>query len=91
MYGLWGESQMAHDRDLGIEDGLDHWNPLLPTLELYGFGATLPDQSPGVAHRVLGSGVKAQPGHIDHDQRRRGRPLDRSSMDNHLIEAHSES
>ena len=82
---------MAHDRNLGIEDGLDNLNPLFPAFELYGFGSTLPDQPPGIAHRIVGSGVKAQPRHVDHDQGRRIGPLNSSRVENHLIEAHPES
>ena len=45
--GLRGQAEVAHDRDLGVEDGLDHREALAATLELDRTGAG-PDELRGV-------------------------------------------
>ena len=52
VHRLRGEAEVAHHRDLGVDDRLDHREPLAAALELHGLGAG-PDQLGGVAHRVL--------------------------------------
>jgi hypothetical protein len=62
---------VAHHGDLGIDDGLDHRDPLAPALELHGPGPG-PDQGGGVAHRVLDRDVVAEPRQVADDQRPAG-------------------
>ena len=66
--GLRGETDVAHDGHLGVDDGLDHVDALAATLELHGLG-TSADQHRGVPHRVLDGRVVAHPRHVADDQR----------------------
>ena len=59
---------MAHHRHLGVDEGLHHVDPLAAPLQLHRLGPG-PDQSGGVAHRVLDRDVVAHPRHVAHDQR----------------------
>ena len=51
--GLRGEAEVAHHRDLGVDERLDHRQPLAAALELHGLGAG-PDELGGVVDRVDG-------------------------------------
>ena len=46
------EAEVSHHRDLGVDDRLDHREPLAPALELHRLRAGA-DERRGVAHRVL--------------------------------------
>ena len=66
VHGLRGQADVAHDRDLGVEDGLDHGQALAAPFELDRLGAG-PDQAGGVADGVLDAQVVAEPRHVGDD------------------------
>ena len=69
VHRLRREAEVAHHRDLGVDDGLDHRQALAPALELHGLGAG-PDERGGVADGVLDrGGVVAQPRQVADDER----------------------
>ncbi len=51
VHRLRGEAEVAHHRDLGVDERLDHRQALAPALELHGLGSG-PDQLGRVAHGV---------------------------------------
>ena len=80
---LRGQTDMAHDRDLGVDEGLDHRDALTTALELDALG-TGPDECRGVAHRVLDRDVVAEPRHVGDDQRRGRGPGHRCRVMRHI-------
>ncbi len=64
---LRGEAEMAHDGDLGPDDGLDDRQPGPPTLELHRLGAG-PDQFRRIADGLVRREVVAHPRHVPDDQ-----------------------
>ena len=82
---LRGEAEMAHDRDLGPDDRLDHRQAGPAALELDRVGAG-PDQRGRVAHGVLGREVVAHPGHVAQDQAARLGPGHRRGVVRHDVD-----
>ena len=70
---LGGQPEMAHDRDLRLDDGLDDRQPGPSALELHRLGAG-PDQRRRVAHGVVGRQVVAHPRHVAQDEAARLAP-----------------
>jgi hypothetical protein len=65
---------VAHHRDLGVEDRLDHRQPLAAALELHGLGAG-PDEPRRVVHGVDRGGVVAEPRQVGDDEGLRRLPV----------------
>ena len=78
------EAQMAHHRDLGVEDGRDRVEPLAAALELHRAGAGA-DQRRRVADRLLARHVVAHPRQVAHDERPRLRARHRTDVVRHVL------
>jgi len=87
--GLGGQAEVAHDRDLGVEDGLDHGQALATALELDRAGAG-PDQLGGVLHGLLRRDVVAHPRQVAHDQRAGPGPGHRGGVVGQVVDGHLE-
>ena len=87
VHGLRGKAQVAHDRYLGVEDGMDDVEPFHPALELDGAGAG-PDEAGGVVYRLGAALVVAGPGQVAHDQLGWLRPGYRSRVADHVVHGH---
>ncbi len=70
---------MGHDRDLGVEDRLDHRNPLRSALHLDTVGARA-NQRGRVPNGFGRRDVEAHPRHVADHQRRRFGPADRGHV-----------
>ena len=86
VHRLRREADVAHHRDLGVDDRLDHRHPLAAAFELHGLRAGS-DERRRVAHRVVDRHVVAHPRQVTDDERvrlasarrrRRGGPCRRS-------------
>ena len=53
VHRLRRQAEVAHHRDLGVDDGLDHRQPLAAALQLHRLGAG-PDEGGGVADGLVG-------------------------------------
>ena len=67
VHRLRGQPDVAHDRDLGVEQRLDHGQTLTASFELDALGAGA-NEDGRVAHRVLDRHVVAHPGQIADDE-----------------------
>ena len=67
VHRLGCEPQVPHDRDLGIDDRLDHRQSLAAALQLDGLSAG-PDQRGRVSDRIVDGGVVAHPRQVTHHQ-----------------------
>ena len=69
VYGLGGEADVAHDRDLSAHDALDGGGHFAAPFALHRLCAAILDEADGVANRVLGADLVAAEGHVaDHDR-----------------------
>ena len=81
---------MAHDRDLGVEEGFDDGEALAASLDLDRRAPTLGHQAAGVAHGVAQARVVAQPGHVAHHQRAGTDPVDGGRVVDDVVDRHLE-
>jgi hypothetical protein len=84
---LRGQPEVAHHRDLGVDDAADRLRPLAPPSSLTA-SAPFPHEPTGVDHGVTGAGVIAHPRHVHHHQAVGLGPLDRGAVDDHEIGGH---
>ncbi len=75
---------MAHDRDLGSDDGADHLDAPATPFELHRAGAGA-DEPGGVPHRLVRVGVVAHPGQVADNKSAGPRPRHRSDVMDHLV------
>ena len=68
--GLRGEPEVSHHGDLGVDDRLDHRQPLAAALELHALRPG-PDELGGVLHGLDLGGVVAHPRQVGDDERLR--------------------
>jgi hypothetical protein len=64
------QAEVAHHRDLGVDQGLDDRQALAAAFQLHGLG-TGPDERRRVADGLVDRGVVAHPGQVAHDEWRR--------------------
>jgi hypothetical protein len=64
---LWGKTQMAHHRNLAIDQRTYHLDTFVPALELHR-GCTSLQESAGIAYGFLDAEVKAEKRHIGDEQ-----------------------
>ena len=81
------QPDVAHDGDLGVEDGRDRVEPLAPAFELHRAGAGA-DERGGVVHGLVAAHVVAEPRQIADDQRARLRAGDRADVVHHVVDRH---
>ena len=82
--GLRREADVAHHRDLGVEDRPDRFDAFAPAFELHRAGAG-PDQCGRVADGLAPGDVVAEPREVAHDQRPRSRTGDRGDVVGHVL------
>ena len=84
---LGSETDMAHHRDLGVDDLLDHRESLASALELHRV-RTGPHQPSGIANRLLRRDVVAHPGQVGDDVAVGLGPGDRRRVVHHVVDRH---
>ena len=82
------QSQVAHDRDAGLDDALHGLGHARTALELDGVGAPLLHQPAGVQHGLLGAGLVAHERHVPHDHRAGLRARDGARVVQHVVHRH---
>ena len=88
--GLRGEPEMAHDRDLGIEDLLDRLESFPSALEFHGSGFALANEAAGVSYGVLRRDVIAHPWHVADYERVRLGPRYGRGVVHHDVDIHGQ-
>ena len=81
---------MAHDGNLRIQHGTNHFETLLPAFELHRLGVALPDETSGIVDRFFGGGVIAEPWHVADDERIGRGAGDSLGVIDHLVNGHAE-
>ena len=79
------EAEVAHHRDLGVEDGVDRVEALAAALELHRGGAGA-HEAGRVGDGVLAPEVVAHPRQVGDDQRARLRARDRAGVVRHVVD-----
>ena len=83
--GLRSEANVSHDRDLGVDDLLDHRKPFTAALKLHRVRAS-PHQLSGIAHGFLRRHVIAHPRQVTHDVAVGLGPSDRRRVMGHIVD-----